>query len=522
MNKLYTLSKILLLSFPISLFAQTAIGILDANNTKAFVYNNGCFFNDGKYQVPKPVSGQPIKSTIYTAGHWIGGLSNGQVYLAAETYRQTGKDFQQGPVSLNYTPASLAYWNRLWKISKSDIDSFRSLLSNGQSVSQFTDILQWPAKGNILFGDSTSNYAPFMDLNGNGLYEPLAGEYPQIKGDKALYTIINDDIIHGESGGQKLQLEIHRLVYAFNAPNNKALNNTTFVDLKLINKSTRNYDSLLFASWVDFDLGDYADDYVGTDTARNMIYTYNGKANDSTALGYGTTPPAQACVLINHKLWSTMYYNNTPDPITGNPVTPLDHLSYMNGRWRDGSVKTASGIGAGTSGLPTRFSFSGDPCLGTGWWEGGEGIAPNDRRIMATANPAALLVGGQLNYTLAFVYSRADSGDNIASFCTLKTDVDSVVSWYKNQKYYYSSTPEILTSYVQFSLYPNPSHQAVTIYTGNTEPTVATIMDLTGREIGRQQFTYETSVDVSELNKGIYFVQLQNKTGKAIQKLLVD
>jgi hypothetical protein len=127
-----------------------------------------------------------------------------------------------------------------------------------------------------------------------------------------------------------------------------------------------------------------------------------------------------------------------------------------------------------------------------------------------------------LNYTLAFVYSRADSGDNIASFCTLKTDVDSVVSWYKNQKYYYSSTPEILTSYIQFSLYPNPSHQAVTIYTGNTEPTVATIMDITGREIGRQQFTFETSVDVSELNKGIYFVQLQNKTGRSIQKLLVD
>ncbi|TAE82260.1 MAG: T9SS C-terminal target domain-containing protein [Bacteroidetes bacterium] len=514
----YLLSIILILSIHFFVKGQF-VSSININNVNADVYNRGSIFDEGNYIVPKGF-GQN-KSTIYGAGQWIGGLSNEQLYLAAETYRQQGNDFQPGPVMANYTTASLAYWNRIWKITQKNIDNFKKSISNGESVLQYEDILEWPAKGNVKFGDSTSAYAPFVDMNGNGKYEPLLGEYPQIKGDMALYTIINDDMIHSESGGTKLQVEIHRLVYGF-AADNDAVYNSVFVDIKIINKSSRNYDSLLFASWVDFDLGNYQDDFIGTDTARNMIYAYNGSLADNGPKGYGSTPPAQACVMLNSKLWSSMYYNNTSDAITGNPITPKDHFNYMGGRWKNGSSKVASGIGVASTGQPTRFSFSGDPCLGTGWWEGGENITPGDRRIMATMSPQKMLVGGELNYTMAFVYSRADNGNNIASVCKLKMDVDSVINWYNMQGFNYSSIPETMNEKIAFLLYPNPAKQSFTITTSDNEIAKITLFDISGRELLNQDFRSESTIDIREMKPGIYFVQVQNKSGKSIKKLVIE
>lgn len=500
--------------------AQTDIESLFINSVDATVYNRGSMFSDGTYNI-RLESGER-RGTIYAAGQWIGGLSNGQLHLAAETYQQLGRDFQPGPVMANYTTASLAYWNRIWRVRQREIDDFLKSIQNGDPVIGFTDIIEWPAKGNIKFGDSTASYAPFIDLNGNGRYEPLLGEYPQIKGDVALFMIINDDMVHSESGGQKLQMEMHRLLYAFTMPSNKAVNHTVFADVKIINKSVKNYDSLLFTSWVDFDLGNYTDDYVGTDTTRNMVYAYNGSPTDPGPSGFGTRPPAQACVVLNKKLWSTMYYNNTSDSISGNLNTPLDHFNYMSGRWKNGSSKVASGIGVGSTGQPTRFSFSGDPCLGTGWWEGGENIMPGDRRILATMSPQTLLAGGELNYTMAFVYSRAESGNNISSVCSLKTDVDSVIAWYQNKGFNYSSTGEIVNSKISFSLYPNPAHQSFTISTMSHEVTNMKLFDLSGRELLSQDFREQTSVNLNEIKQGIYFVQVQNSFGKSIQKLVVE
>ena len=48
----------------------------------------------------------------------------------------------------------------------------------------------------------------------------------------------------------------------------------------------------LILVWVDPDLGDNQDDYVGCDVARGLGYCYNGDEDDGTAVGYGTNPPA--------------------------------------------------------------------------------------------------------------------------------------------------------------------------------------------------------------------------------------
>lgn len=477
----------------------TQTKLLDANNVKALITANGPLFYDGNnhvYEVPKGSN----KSSVFASSIWIGGVSNGNLHLAAETYRQQGIDLQAGPVLNNYTQVTNKYWDRVWSIKKTDIQTFLYHIQNNLSVNtpQFIDILEWPAKGNVKVGDTTQGYAPFVDANNNGKYEPMLGDYPQIKGDMTLYSVMNDDLsTHTESGGTPMKIEIHRSSYAYQANNH--LNNSIFVDYKVINKSNRQYDSLLFASWVDYDLGNYADDYVGTDVSRNMIYGYNGDANDEGMLGYGTTPPAQACVLLSHDLYNSKYYQNDYT-INGNPSIPEHYYYYMKSRDKSNAELSKNGT-------PIRYYFDGNPCAQTGWWEGVDTFGPGDRRILGTIPPQFLAPDAELNITMAFVYARANSGDHLSSVCALQDAVDEVKTWYNNQS---TGIKEKTTYNYTINIYPNPTTGLLYVDARQHNFTSITIMDLTGKEVLN---TSSTTIDVNILDTGIYYIQLKNKNG---------
>lgn len=480
--------------------AQTpASKTLDINNVRALITADRALFYDGnlnKFEIPKGSN----KSTIFASSVWIGGVSNGNLYLAAETYRQQGGDFQPGPVLNNYTQTTEQYWNKVWSIKKIDIDQFKDNIQNNRSVNtgQFLDILNWPAKGNVKVGDTTQGYAPFVDANNNGIYEPLLGDYPKIKGDMMLYSIMNDDIPeHTESNGTPMKIEVHRSSYAYQTNNH--LNNTMFVDYKIINKSNRQYDSLLFSSWVDYDLGSYADDYVATDVNRNMIFAYNGDSDDEGILGYGLTPPAQACVILSHDLYSSRFYHNDFS-IIGNPTRPEHYYYYMNGRNKVNGELIKNGN-------VMKFHFDGNPCTQTGWTESNDTLMPGDRRILGTIPPQFLAPNAELNITMAFVYARASSGDNLSSVCALQTAVDEVRAWHKNQ----STGIKEKTAYNNdVNIYPNPTTDLLYVDARHHNFTSITIMDLTGKAVLN---TTSTSIDVSTLDAGIYYIQLSDKDG---------
>lgn len=473
---------------------------LDINDVKTLITANGPLFSDGNrhiFEVPKGSN----KHTVYASSVWIGGVSNGNLYLAAETYRQQGIDIQAGPVLNNYTPATNQYWNRVWSIKKTDIQDFLYKVQNNQSVNtpQFIDILEWPAKGNVKVGDTTKGYAPFIDANNNGKYEPMLGDYPQIKGDMMLYSVMNDDLsTHTESGGTPMKIEIHRSSYAYQANNH--LNNSIFVDYKVINKSNRQYDSLLFASWVDYDLGQYTDDYIGSDVSRNMIYGYNGDASDEGMLGYGTTPPAQACILLSHDLYNSKYYQND-NTINGNPSIPEHYYYYMKSRDKSNAELSKNGT-------PVRYYFDGNPCAQTGWWEGVDTFGPGDRRILGTIPPQFLAPDAELNITMAFVYARANSGDHLSSVCALQDAVDEVKTWYNNRS---TGLKEKIIYQSGIAVYPNPTNGLLHVNTENYTLSSVTIMDLAGKSV--LNTTSTNTIDVSMLDAGIYYIQLSDKNG---------
>lgn len=501
-------------------YTQTATKTIDANNVRAKITNAGPLFWDGVdavFFVPKTGA----KSTVFSASPWIGGMHNGQLHMMAETYRQSGRDMQQGPIDTAYQSGRLAYWDRIWSVSKNSLEAFKAAVQNGQTpdATTYRDIYEWPARGNVMGGDTSREYAPYVDANSDNFYDPMDGDYPAIKGDQCMYVIMNDDIpVHSESTGKPLKVEIHRMVYAYASPS--LLSNTLFVDYKVINKSGVTYDSLLFSSFVDFDLGHFGDDYVGTDTSRNMVYAFNGDVNDEGLQGYGNTPPAQACVVLNHKLASSMYYNNTYAPVTGNPAVAMDFYNFMQGKWKNGAAKHAGDSGFASTSPVTVFSYGGDPCANTGWWEGAAGLQPGDRRIIGTIAPTTLAPEQSLDVSLAFVYARAASGSNIASFCTLKDAVDSVTAWYKTGGN--TGMLESESKSLSFSLYPNPAKQSVMIEGVELKNATITIYDITGKQLKNLTMPQSNHILVGELHAGIYFVQVSSEKGTATKRLIVE
>ncbi|MBK9456642.1 MAG: hypothetical protein IPO24_14170 [Bacteroidetes bacterium] len=104
------------------------------------------------------------------------------------------------------------------------------------------------------------------------IYDPENGDYPIIRGDKAAYFIFNDDAdIHTETDGAKLKLELHGMAYAFDAPEDSALNNTLFINYSIINRSLIDYTQFQVGVFTDFNVGAFDDDYVGCDTTLNMF-----------------------------------------------------------------------------------------------------------------------------------------------------------------------------------------------------------------------------------------------------------
>jgi hypothetical protein len=192
MKKVYTLIVLASL-FKMPASAQAPFNTMDSinvNNINASVLVHGdmwwnptlenahCYFPAGS---PASIS---FVSTLWMSGN----DAAGGLHVAAQTYRQNGNDYWPGPLDAGDT---LTYhtshdWAKIWKINRTDIQYFQ-----GVSVHDITNtppaILSWPAKGNANAAGNagamltiTNNMAPFVDINHNGIYEPLLGDYPDI------------------------------------------------------------------------------------------------------------------------------------------------------------------------------------------------------------------------------------------------------------------------------------------------------------------------------------------------------
>ena len=345
-----------------------------------------------------------------------------------------------------------------------------------------------------------------MDLNDNGVYEPLYGEYPVFRGDRCVYTI-SHTVQDSYEGDPPLHMDQHSFYHVFDAELGSALHHTVFVHYQFINRSTQVYDQLRFGQFADMDIGCPNDDLVGCDSTRNMFFTYNANNTDpscGTIVGYGDQPPAQGIKFLDHTMRSHWALNAYP---SFSP-TVADMMYGLMG-----------GEPYSMNGWPDDFLFPG------GEYMDEQSIWQPERLSVAATGPFTLAPGDTLCIDLAFIFARAPSGGAYASVETLEQRADSVQAFYDSLALDCRSIPVMVGvgevhAQQPLQLFPNPTADAVTIVAGDGLGRI-TLMDMQGRILRTVNTTSDRhTLDMSAHPAGLYVVAVMNPRGKRMARLV--
>ena len=492
------------------------------NNANARINDGGIFFNDPIANIPGyevPVGSG--SSTVYAMSFMYGAMDvNGQLRFSGQTYTPLSDQFK-GPLTADGLAQAdqTGFWdaNSLFTITKEEIDYH---INNFQVPGYVpsANLNNWPAHGDVSEGFDF-NLAPFYDRNANGSYDPFEGDYPCIRGDRAVYVIMNDNADVHASGGQSLGIEIHYLFYQYETTDD--LNNTTFVHAKVINRSTQFLSDFKVGVWMDADLGCPFDDYYGSDNPRNLMYFYNGDDFDQYCAGltgYQATPPAFGVVALSEDFEHMGVMDNA---FGMSPSTPLHFWNFMNGNNIDGSPWIEP-IG----GAQTNFMYPGDPADPTSQnVEAVAGNAPGDRRGLATINAGDLPAGSERTFDFAFIYHE-DGSNNLNNVTGLKSTAEFVQNFFDAQNVdcltATSGLPQM--DVTELSIYPNPTTGEFNISIGTQFSNAEVeIFDILGRSVTEplKLTTTETAIRL-EQPSGVYFVMLTIDGQQIVKQIILE
>jgi hypothetical protein len=479
---------------------------ISLNNIRTFIHMDGILWTDisggtAGYEVPKG-SG---KTSVYAGGIWIGGTDvNGQLKLTGVRFKGD-RNYWPGPLIMSgeqrgTTDVEVCYqYDRHFQITRYQVEAFREWYNTpvdkrdiefkGYSIPQI--ILDWPAHA-----DAAAGYdfylAPFWDNNDDGFYNPADGDYPfydldgilpcgttrelrrpRLYGDGTAWWVYNDrGNIHAGIAGEAIGMEIRGQAFQFST--NDAMNDMSFYNYALINRSTYTLIETYFGVYADCDLGNAGDDYTGCHVGKGIGYIYNGDGVDGTGetIAYGANPPAVGldffegpyqdpngtddctsydaqynltcndCILngninglnfgdglVDNERWGMrryVYYNNASGP-QGDPGSAPECYQYLRGFWKDNERMRYGGNGhpnSGGTGPICDFMFprETDPC---GWGQGGipmpiwteetAGNEPGDRRLLQSSGPFVLEPGAVNDITIGAVWARSYEGGLLAS-----------------------------------------------------------------------------------------------------------
>lgn len=288
-------------------------------------------------------------------------------------------------------------YNRPYHVTLQMIqDHIDSVASGSTTYVPVWQILHWPAHGNVALGQA-ADLADFTDVNSNGIYEPMLGEYPAIYGTDCVFSITH----YRNNGDNEKALEFHSYLYAQSCDTSETFDHVLMRKIKVFARGSA-VDFLFFGGRFDGDLGNYADDYFGTNVDLGLAYNYNGDLLDemnSGRPGFGDSLPAQGILVLKGMKQADDGVDNAigilpgesvngygyNDGITDNEYTGLSshvvftgsapagqsdptnlaELSYMlDGRFQFGDNIYYGGTGfagaPGTTTILTKYMFPGD------------------------------------------------------------------------------------------------------------------------------------------------------------------
>ncbi len=307
--------------------------------------------------------------------------------------------------------------------------------------------------------------APYNDVNGNGVYDPVLdangypdatkGDYPGVaNADQVVWLVANDAIDQEYWGSPRIGLELQMTLWAYKGHFN-FLSKTVFVRYRLINKSPYLIDSMYVGIFSDPDIGYYADDFVGCDTTRNLWFAYNAQRIDKEFERFALVPPALGYTFLagpvvrsddpDAEAWSDFKtkkgfrnlglssFTNLTNECYGGSYCSIAWYNYLRGYQATGTLKHpspqfyASGPYAGK---PTRFPLSGDPVSDPNGQYGdvdgaGNNMGPSDRRMSGNTGPFTLKPGESQEILLAI--SGGMGPDNRKAITDLR-DISDLLS----------------------------------------------------------------------------------------------
>ena len=405
---------------------------IDINNVRARILNTGGLFYRGEphfYNIPK----YSPSNAIFASGIWIMGMVDDELRGSGTRYGEW--EFWAGPLDEEgYPPADCSAYDRLFKVSLRDLDEYDT---NGIPTNDLRD-WPWEIGAPVLDGDGDPNN-----------YNLEGGDRPDIKGHQSIWWVMNDrGNVHESTELPPLGMEVHATAFAYASDSIASINNTTFYRYKLIYKGSSPMQDAYFGVFSDPDLGDFADDYVGSDTLLSLGYVYNSDNEDTGGEGYGTPPPAAGYSFLQgplaplldqvdndrdgttdeideRSMMSAFVYYNSGGGINEDPQYGQDYYYLMQGRWKDGRriLYGGDGFTGDVTNQPTPFMYSGDPATLEGWSERNPGIdgslPPNhsgDRRFIHSLGPFSLEPGDTSEVVFAIVWAKGeDNWDSVAA-----------------------------------------------------------------------------------------------------------
>ncbi len=492
----------------------TIVADLELNSIRAMVSPfPGAFTdhwsNEPGFEVPQ---GEDTHS-IYTTIPWIIGLADGSpVGFTPATFQSQGtwpRYPWAGPNADAVDDGFYERYHRVWKLDRAMVQNHIALWQDpGYEMPE--PIASWPGNGDVSNGEPAL-LAPFMDVNGDGIYDPWSGDYPIIRGDQAVYAIMHAEWVSQWGGMAHPEVDIHAMYHVYHPFNQPALDGVVFVNYRYVNRSSQTYEQVRFAQYIDADIGCFQDDLAGCDSTRNVIYAYNGfdfDADCSTQTGYGPTPPAQGAVFLNEPLRSHSVITTSFVP-TGSALMDL-MFGTINGQPFD--------LGGST----TNYMFPGGDHMDQ------FNPALIDRISIGATGPFTLAPQDTLCIDLAFVYARAGSGGALASRDALLTRVDSVRAFYMSHALACAEEPIMVgiahphDIMPDVRLFPNPATHAFQVVAGKPIQRVA-VLDMQGRLV-RAVHTFGERVFVpsGDMARGTYVVQVFFTNGSRALRVVLE
>ncbi|MEM8601575.1 MAG: hypothetical protein AAGF99_16795, partial [Bacteroidota bacterium] len=307
---------------------STTTNVLEGNDVQARLYANGNLFwqgGDPLYEVPKDSGVQ----AIFAAGLWMGGFVRDTMRFAGADYGNW--EFRPGPLDDTGQPlADASAYDRIWRITLADIARYNA---TGEATA---DLASWPFEVG----------APVVDGDGNpDNYNLAGGDRPAITGDETAWWVMNDlECPHRWGNTEPLGMEVRTSAFTLSADYTadlfedplgsgtvtqsmvRILRHATFYRFAITNRSTEPIERFYAGLFVDTDLGNFNDDYIGSAPELGMGYVYNG--DDFDAGGYEADPPAFGAVYLQGLTDSTgadlglstfLTYNGDSSN-TGNPT----------------------------------------------------------------------------------------------------------------------------------------------------------------------------------------------------------